>query len=115
MTFIEVVISILLIIGVTIRMLASIGLLRFGDVYMRMHSATKGSTLAVLFILAASVLFFGDSLIAIKLIALSFIYFFTAPTGSQVLAHASHVAGVPKVKETWIDELPDDENARALD
>lgn len=100
-------VAVLLIIGVIIRLIASIGMVRFGDVYMRMHASTTASTLGLLFILAGTMLHFGDSLITIKLIALGAIYFFTAPIGTQVLAHAAHVSGSPKVKETWIDQMAD--------
>jgi multicomponent Na+:H+ antiporter subunit G len=81
-------VAVLLIVGVIIRLIASIGMVRFGDVYMRMHASTTASTLGLLFILVATALHFGDALITIKLIALGAIYFFTAPIGTQVLAHA---------------------------
>ncbi len=105
MTPLEIVVSIFLIAGTIIRLLSTIGLLRFGDVYMRMHASTKASTLSIGFIMIAVALHFGDPLLTIKLIALGVIYFFTSPTGSQVLAHSAHIAGNPMVKETWIDEL----------
>lgn len=109
----EILLSLLLLLGVAIRLLSSIGLLRFGDVYLRMHASTKASTLGVFFILGATAWYFSDPLITIKLIALLAIYFFTAPIGTQVLAHAAHVANDPKVKETWIDQLEDAERAAA--
>ncbi len=115
MSFTEIVVTVLLAIGVFIRLLSSIGLLRFGDVYLRMHASTKASTLGLFFILGATALFFGDSGITIRLIALLGIYFFTAPIGTQVLAHAAHVAGVPMVKETWIDEMPDVEHEHSAE
>lgn len=107
MDAIDVLVAVLLVVGVVIRLIASIGMVRFGDVYMRMHASTTASTLGLLFILAGTALHFGDALISIKLIALGAIYFFTAPIGTQVLAHAAHVSGAPKVKETWVDQMPD--------
>lgn len=102
----EIVIGVLLLLGALIMLLGSVGLLRFGDVFMRMHAGTKASTLGIGFLMAAVVLYFGDSLLTIKMIALGFLYFFTAPIGAHVLARAAHIAGTPTVKETWIDDLP---------
>lgn len=104
-TVLEVVVALLLFLGAAIHLLSSFGLVRFGDVYLRMHASTKASTLGVGFVLIAASLYFGESLIAIKLLALLAIYFFTSPTGVQVLANAAHVSRAPVVKETWIDEL----------
>jgi multicomponent Na+:H+ antiporter subunit G len=101
----EIVISFFLVIGAAVYLLSSIGLVRFGDVFLRMHASTKASTLGVGFIMMATALYFGEPLITIKLIALLVIYFFTSPTGVQVLAHAAHTSKVPMVQETWIDEL----------
>ncbi len=111
MTLVEISVTVLLILGVGIRLLASIGIVRFGDIYMRMHASTTASTLGLFFILVGTAVHFGDWLITVKLIALGVIYFFTAPIGSQVLAHAAYVSDTPKVKETWIDELSDTDEA----
>lgn len=111
MTIVEVIVSIFLILGAVIRLLSSIGLVRFGDVFLRMHASTKASTLGIGFILVGTAVHFGEPLITIKLVALLVIYFFSAPTGTQVLAHAAHISGAPMVKETWIDELKTSEEA----
>jgi len=113
MTIVDFIIALLLLLGVVIRLLSTFGVLRFGDVYLRMHASTTASTLALLFILSATALYFADSLITIKMIALFAIYFFTAPIGTQVLAHGAHVSGVPMVKETRIDQLAED-NAKSV-
>ncbi len=105
MTIADVLIGVLLLLGALIMVLASVGLLRFGDVYLRMHAGTKASTLGIGFVMIGAALYFSDALLTIKLIALGVIYFFTAPTGAQVLARAAHIARTPMVKETWIDEL----------
>jgi multicomponent Na+:H+ antiporter subunit G len=104
-TPLEIVISFLLVVGAAIHLLSSIGLVRFGDVFLRMHASTKASTLGVGFVMVATALYFGEPLLTIKLIALLVIYFFTSPTGVQVLANAAHISEAPMVKETWIDEL----------
>ena len=107
MTLVEILVSLFLLAGMGVMLLASIGLLRFGDVFLRMHAATKSSTLGIGFIIIGVGLFFGEPLITIKLAAIGAIYFFAAATGAQVLASASHATRVNMVKETWIDELSD--------
>lgn len=51
--------SILLILGSTLALLGSIGLLRFKTFYERIHAPTLGSTLGLFSILAASMLYFS--------------------------------------------------------
>lgn len=104
-----IVIALFLGIGTTIMLLAAFGLIRFGDVFLRAHAATKASTLGIGFIMAGVAVYFADPLVTFKLIALTAIYFLTSPIGAQVLTYGAHCAGVPKVKETWIDELSSDE------
>ncbi len=111
MTIPEIIVGGMLLLGTIVRLLASIGMLRFGDIYLRMHAATKASVTGLGLMVIAAAIFYGDPLLTVKLIALSVIYFFTSPTGSQVLASAAHQAGYPRVKETWIDELADAEQA----
>jgi multicomponent Na+:H+ antiporter subunit G len=105
MTPLELLVACFLILGSLVALLTSIGLLRFGDVFLRMHASSKTATLGLWFIMLGTALYFGEALITIKLIALLAIYFFTAPTGTQVLARAAHISGAPKVKQTWIDDL----------
>lgn len=108
-TPLEMIVAILLLVGTLIRLLASLGLVRFGDVYLRMHASTKAATLGLGFTMAGVALYFGDALITVKLVALGVIYFFTSPTGAQVLARGAHSAQNPMVAETWIDDLKTDE------
>lgn len=115
MNIAEIFVSALILLGACVMLLASIGMLRFGDVYLRMHAATKSSTLGVGLIIVGVGLFFTEPLVIIKLLALGAIYFFVAATGAQVLASASHAIRNPMVKETWIDELAEkiaEEDAR---
>lgn len=105
MTITEILVSAFLLAGALVMLLATTGMLRFGDVFLRMHAATKSSTVGVGMIVIGVAIFFGDLLVAAKLLALAGIYFFVAATGAQVMGSASHAARIPMVKETWIDEL----------
>lgn len=103
----ELLIAAALLLGTVIMLLSAIGLLHFRDVYMRMHAATKASTLGIGLILISATIFFGDWLVTVKMSALIVIYFFTSPIGAQVLAHGAHRARTPMSDQTWIDELDD--------
>ena len=101
----EIIVSIFLLLGTVVMLLSAIGLVRFGDVFLRMHAATKTSTLGVGFLMVGVAIFFAEPLITVKLVALLIIFVFTAPIGAQVLAQGAHLARVRMVKETWVDDL----------
>lgn len=105
MTVTEILVAVFLLLGAVTMLFSSIGMLRFRDVFLRMHAATKSSSFAIACIMIGVALFFADSLLTIRLIALLFIYLLTVPVGAQVLGHAAHVAGIRMTEETWIDEL----------
>ncbi|WP_087037633.1 monovalent cation/H(+) antiporter subunit G [Thermococcus litoralis] len=54
---IEGVLAILLAIGVGFNLLASVGILRFPDVYTRIHASTKCTTFGTIFIVLATVVY----------------------------------------------------------
>ena len=100
-------------IGVFFNLLAGIGLLRFPDVYTRLHAGTKCTTFGSIFI-CGSVILLGLRLwingdangsvltihTAIALIAI----LLTNPTGAHAIARAAHRSGVKPVGAV-IDEL----------
>ncbi len=105
MSFGEVIITILLLVSAIFRLLASFGMLHFSDYYLRTHSAAKASTLSPALLVISVTIFFGDPLLTIKLIALMLLYFFSSPTGLQVINRAAHVAKIPMSEQTWVDDL----------
>lgn len=107
MSFLEVIISILLLTGAIFRLFASLGMLHFSDYYLRAHCAAKAGTLPPALLVLSVILFFADPLLSIKLIFLLLLYFFGSPTGIQVINRAAHVAKVPMSPQTWIDDLAD--------
>ena len=95
----------LLLLGAFFVLVSAIGILRFPDLYMRMHGATKAGTLgAGLILLGASVLF-GTLSVTVKAMAVFVFLLLTAPVAAHVLGRAAHHANVPKWERTGIDEL----------
>ena len=108
-TIISVVISVLLLIGCLFALTASLGLVRFPDVYCRMHSTAKASTLGVFSIMLAAFLFFlaaGFGVNSRSLLVIVFI-FLTSPVGAHMIAKAAYHYEVELWAGTVYDELND--------
>jgi multicomponent Na+:H+ antiporter subunit G len=110
---IEILIYILLIIGVIFNILGGIGLLRFPDVYTRLHAGTKCTTFGSIFITGSVIIlglktwYFGDingSILAIHTAGALIAILLTNPTGAHALARAAHKSGVKPVNAV-VDSL----------
>lgn len=102
--------DVLLVIGAAWALLAAVGVLRFDDVYSRMHAATKSPTLGLLLISVGAALHLDLSQ-ALKLLLPALLVLLTAPVGSHLLGRATHRSpGDVKIRIDTIDELgpPDD-------
>ena len=110
---IEIIIYILLGIGVFFNLLAGVGLLRFPDVYTRLHAGTKCTTFGSIFLVGSVVLlglnnwWTGDtngSVLAIHSVIALVAILVTNPTGAHAIARAAHRSGVKPVGAV-VDDL----------
>lgn len=97
--------GVVLLIGSLFSLLAVIGLLRFPDLYTRMHAASKagtvGSGLCLLAIAIASL----DFAVAMRaLVGFAFLVL-TAPISAHLLSRAAYIAGFRPSSEMVINEL----------
>ena len=102
----EILIYILLGIGIFFNVLAGVGLLRFPDVYTRLHAGTKCTTFGSIFI-CGSVIILGlkmwyqgstdGSVLAIHTVGALVAILLTNPTGAHAIARAAHKSGVEPV------------------
>ncbi|QHS22841.1 Na+/H+ antiporter subunit G [Virgibacillus sp. MSP4-1] len=101
----EIVISVFLIIGTFITLSGSLGILRFPDVYTRLHAATKASTLGVAGVLIGAFLFmyFDVEIISGKLILGIIFILLTAPVSGHMISRAAHNTSV----ELWDGSIKD--------
>jgi multicomponent Na+:H+ antiporter subunit G len=82
-------------------LLAGIGVLRLGDIYLRMHASTKAGTLG-LALTAIATMLLADTWINVAEVA--FVFFFmlsTAPVGAHLIgrsAFRTHTAEVPTTR-----------------
>ena len=110
---IEIIIYILLGIGVFFNLLAGVGLLRFPDVYTRLHAGTKCTTFGSIFLVGSVVLlglknwWAGDtngSVLAIHSVIALVAILVTNPTGAHAIARAAHRSGVKPIGAV-VDDL----------
>jgi multicomponent K+:H+ antiporter subunit G len=85
----EVMTSVLLLIGAFFILVGSIGLVRLPEFFMRLHAPTKASTLGVGGVLLASIVYaFNESVLIHELIITLFV-FVTAPVSAHLLSQAA--------------------------
>jgi multicomponent Na+:H+ antiporter subunit G len=101
----EVVAGVLLLVGSAFVLVSAIGVIRFPDVYMRLHAATKAGTLGAGIVLAAAAVLFGALGVTVKALVVFVFLLLTAPVAAHVLGRASYYDGTEKWSRTELDEL----------
>lgn len=104
--------NVLIMVGVGLLILAAVGLLRFPDVFSRMHAGTKAASLGLACVLSGAALRLPDALTVTKLLLAVVFQFVTAPIAAHVIGRAAHRSGVPLWEGTVIDEFPDEHGAQ---
>ena len=98
--------ALVLLAGAAFLFLGGLGLYRMPDLYTRIQSGTKATTLGTLLLLLGAAIMMPGW--AVKLLLIMLFIMFTNPLSSQVLARAAHRAGVPTGAATKHDQLADD-------
>ncbi|HWG93372.1 MAG TPA: monovalent cation/H(+) antiporter subunit G [Mycobacteriales bacterium] len=101
----EVLASAALLSGVLLAVVAGVGLLRFPDLFSRMHAATKPATLGLLLVVVGGVLLADDAGDAAKLVLVAAFQFLTAPVASHMIGRAGYRAGTGDLEGLVVDEL----------
>ena len=101
----QIVSTALLAVGAAFSLIAAIGVVRFPDLFLRMHCSTKSATLGVSCIMLGAALHFGDLVSFTKALAAILFILVTAPVAAHVLARAAYFAGVPLWKGTLSDAM----------
>lgn len=94
MTALDVVSIILMTVGAVFFFAGSVGLLRFPDVYTRLHALTKGDNLGLGFIVVALMLRSGSFIVAAKMLLIWVLVLVSAATASHVVARAARLSGI---------------------
>ncbi|NLA36777.1 MAG: monovalent cation/H(+) antiporter subunit G [Actinobacteria bacterium] len=91
----QLVAAILLLLGSIVSFSGALGLVRFDNLFARMHVATKPTTLGVTLCLAAAAVAVDGAAATTKLIVAIAFQLIGAPTAAHVLGRAAKRAGVP--------------------
>lgn len=105
------VVALVMVVGASFSLLAAIGLIRFPDLYTRMHAASKAGTIGSGLLLFAAGLHSLDPAIFARALAAFVFFVLTAPISAHLLAKAAHQAGYRMSKLSVIDQLPQKEEA----
>jgi multicomponent Na+:H+ antiporter subunit G len=87
------VVAAMIVVGALFSLVAAIGLVRFPDVYTRMHSASKAGTVGSGLLLLAVGIHSGDLSTFGRAMAGIVFFILTAPVAAHLLARAAHKAG----------------------
>ncbi len=107
--FAEILTAATLILGTFLMLVTGIGLVRFPDVYCRMHAAGKAGTMGISLVILATVIIFAGqpghfSILLRGILAIVF-QFMTTPTATHLLARAAYITDYPRSDRTKVDEL----------
>ena len=91
--------------GASFMLLAAVGIVRMPDLFTRMQTASKASTLGISLILLAAGLLLEDYAVALRAILTISFFFVTAPVAAHMIARAAYFVGVPLWSGTITDEL----------
>jgi multicomponent Na+:H+ antiporter subunit G len=97
--------AVLMIVGAVFAVIASIGMLRMPDLFLRMSSSTKASTLGVGTILVSASVYFGELGVISRSMATIAFVLLTVPVAAHVLGRAGYRVGVTLSDRTVRDDL----------
>jgi multicomponent Na+:H+ antiporter subunit G len=102
-----VLIAVTMIVGTFLVAVAGLGLVRFPDVFTRMHAAGKAGTMGISLVILSSVICFAgvDNSILVRGLIAIFFQFLTTPTSTHLLARTSYIRNYSLTERTVVDEL----------
>lgn len=99
--------AVLILTGVALSLAAAIGVVRFPDLYARMHAATKPATLGMVLLLIGVGFRLRDPSDVAKLALVALLIFLTAPVGAHMIGRAAHSTGERPGPDNVLDDLSD--------
>ncbi len=100
--WIELLVSVFLIVGSAFALVGAIGLYRLPDFFTRLHGPTKATTLGVGGIVIGSMIFFSNqgNGLSVHEVLITLFLFLTAPVSAHVLAKAAMQQRLPYIAKT---------------
>lgn len=102
---IEILSAIFLFLGAGFMFIAALGLVRFPDLFTRMHAASKAGSLGLGCILVGVAVAYPTPIVIAKCIMVLLFVFLTTPIAAHMIGRAAYLLKVPFWKGTVADEL----------
>ena len=81
----EIIISVFLIAGSFFMLVSAIGLLRFNDLYSRLHAGTKATSFAILLIIIGACIYFNTPMVYVKSAFIVVFIYLTSPLSAHTI------------------------------
>jgi multicomponent Na+:H+ antiporter subunit G len=82
----KIIISILILLGSFFILIASIGMVRFKDLYGRLHASTKATSFGILLLLVGASIYFNDVQVYVKTLLIIVFIYLTAPLAAHSIS-----------------------------
>jgi multicomponent Na+:H+ antiporter subunit G len=107
--------EVLVLLGAIFTLLAAVGMVRFNDVFARMHALSKASTLGVLLALTGAAINLTNPNDITSLALAAVLQLVTSPVAANMISRATYLAdGIPMEIDT-VDEREAFERHRMVD
>ncbi|NLQ17386.1 Na+/H+ antiporter subunit G [Marinomonas sp. M1K-6] len=105
--YLEIIMCISLLIGGVFLLIGSYGLVRLPDIYMRLHSPTKASTLGITGVLIASMIFQSHlkGFLSIQELLITLFLLITAPVAANMIAKTALHHRTKPIEKTQNQDL----------
>lgn len=104
----EILTSLVMLLGGLTVLLAGVGMLRLPDIFTRMQAATKAGTVGSSLLMLAVALHFAELEVVAGALLVIFFLVLTAPVAAHMIARIAYLSGVPLWTGTVRDELAED-------
>lgn len=101
----EWIVGALAIIGAFFVFVAGLGVFRLPDIYLRMHAATKASSLGVGLMLVGLIFMEPTVPVIVKSVLMILFVFLTAPIAAHMLGRAAYLHNTKIWERTKVDEM----------
>lgn len=89
----EIIISVFLLLGSFFILVAAIGMVRFKDLYGRLHASTKATSFGIFLLLIAASVYFSDLQVYVKTLLIILFIYLTAPLAAHSITKSYKPTG----------------------
>ncbi|NNJ70238.1 MAG: monovalent cation/H(+) antiporter subunit G [Kiritimatiellales bacterium] len=100
----EILVTVFLLAGGLLSLVAAVGVIRLPDLFIRMHAATKTGTVGVSAVTIAMMIHFANITVTSRGVLVIAFFLLTAPVAAHMIGRAAYRIGVPLWILTRIDE-----------